>query len=508
MEQFGPIEFGKPIAPNKYYCVKPVNAGNTLVLKIKEFVGPLSNLFLCLYHRVSTNGPICDSCYPFNEFPYTFLLKSLFCLYNIPPPSSFSEKSTNYFSSFLDTCKTNCSLQLHQLQRKRRVQSKKKLTHQGKRKLERGKYDNFIRSDFSGGPLSNMMSGKKAFVRHKILGKNVNGFRMTLTIDTSLPPDRITVPLTLYQKLNLATPLAIINRSPSINSRSIHVVQVLPHEEDSNDYTVKINAFVVDGMHADQDGDELHIIIIEHESELPSRPMKQAITELKKLSWNFGLRYDGFYKPRFDFSQFHRMIASLYDEELTRISPLWASLGKQPIKKKLDTIMHLGCSLMYDEVNQFVHLIGRLIRYNKAYSGQGSLDEWGGEQVLTVNDILFKTNYLQQHVIESGAKGSMLHKDVFLRYLFNSSVDVWFKEAIDKFNHTVMSSNDMSIAGQEQFNLMYEYNSLHLTDGDVYKNNVIYLKGFLDSDLGNRISYNNTAVTWALDHITESWDGF
>lgn len=499
------IVFDEPIAPNKYYTIKPVGPVNTLVLRVGDFEGKLSQLHLCLYHKVTVDRQICEHCYPFKKFPYTFLLKTKHGLYNIPPPSSFSEKSTNYFSSFLDTCKTNHSLRLPRLIRRRRTPTKK-LTDNGERKLERAKYDNFVRSDFSGGPLSNMLSGKKAFIRHKILGKNVNGYRMTLTIDTSLPPDRITVPSALYNKLDLATPLVIINRSPSINSRAIHVVQMMPHEDDGNDYTVKINAFVVDGMHADQDGDELHIIVLEKQGQLPTRHMKQAISELKKLSWAFGLRHDGFYRPRFDFSQFHKTVCSVYDAELKRVSPLWASLGDKSIKSKLDTIMHLGCSLLYDEVDVFVRLVGQLIRHNKAYPTHGSLDYWGGERVLTVDDILFESDYLTKHVIESGAKGSMMHRQVFLRYLFEPNVDQWFNDAVDKFNHTVMSSNDMSVAGQEQFNLMYEYNSLHLTNGDVYKNGDVYLKSFLDSDLGHRITYNNTAVTWALDHLTEPWD--
>lgn len=507
-QKFGPIVFDEPIAPNKYYAVKPVNAGNTLTVPITSFVGPLNELAACLHHGVTklSTKPSCPHCYPFVEFPFTFLLKAKHGLYSVPPPSSFSDKSTNYFSSFLDTCKSNQDMGLHKLTRRRRTRSYKKLKGSGKAKLEHGKYENFVRSDFSGGPLANMMSGKKAFVRHKILGKNVNGVRMTLTIDSSMPPDRVSIPTSLFHKLGLATPLAIINRSPSINSRSIHVVQLMPHEDDTNDYTIKINAYVVDGMHADQDGDELHIIILKRDQEIPTREMRQAITELKKVSWAYGLRHDGFYKPRFDFSQYHRTLCSLYDKELERVSPLWASLHGLTVPKKLSAIMNLGCSLFYDLVDQFIKFLGQLIRSNKAYVGCGTLNDWGNDCVLSINDVLFRNSFLERHVVDAGAKGSKLHVQVFLRNLHSSNVDTWFDEAVAKFDHIVSSSNEMSIVGQEQFNLLYEYNGLHLTNGHVYKNSTVYLENFLDSHFGQRISYNNSAVAWALDHLDQSWD--
>lgn len=492
--------FGEPMFYNKYFCIKPVNAGNTLTIVVEDFLSikGFDQCFLCLYHGCVADMPKCTNCYPFLKFPHTFLLKSFFELYSIPPPAIFSDKNVNFFKSFLETCKKRFFEQIPK--RKSNKPKQRKLNLNGQKIHENIKYLNFIRSDFKGGNLGNMRSGKKSYVRNKILGKCVNGARMTLTIDSAMSPNEISIPQVIFDSLKLACPLVVVNRSPSINSKCIYVAEVKPHSNDN--YTILINSYILEGLHADQDGDELNIYFLKHDATLPSHMMKVAIAELKMLSWQFGLRYDFFYKPRYEFSQYQKTLCSIYDEELKRTNHLWASLGDAPIKKKLNMIMNLGCSIKYDEVDEFIGFLCNIIKKNKIHPDSALMD-WHNDHIVTINDSVFETDFLLKHIIEAGAKGSKMHINTFKNALFNSNIDAWQKSAIEKFDHTVNSSSEMSIAGAQQFVLLYEFNSLFLNGGDLYKNGNKILDGFLDCDLGNVLSYNMVAVDWTFDQIDQ-----
>ena len=335
------------------------------------------------------------------------------------------------------------------------------------KKAERASYEKFIKNDFKGGELKSIMSGKTSYVRNKILGFQTAGLRLTLTIDCTLGPHYISIPQAVYDDINLATPLVVVNRAPSINSKCIYIVEML-RNADPNDSTIHLSSFLTDGLHADQDGDDLTVFYLKtYGGEVPSLTTMGAIIELRKLSWKYGDRHNVAYQPRYSFTQYHYLILHMFDDFFKKYSPLWASL-KGSSKLKCKQIMDLGCSIYHKEVDDFVELV---LQFTEALnwilvSGQEMLEGLG----------------VVKAVVESGAKGTKEHIETCIKNIRTLPED-YTEKLVVGFNKFIDNSARMSIGGVIQFILLYCLHSIILHQNNVYAKNHILLTNIKESDL-------------------------
>ena len=352
-------------------------------------------------------------------------------------------------------------------------------------RLEVGNYvKSFMMCDIREGSIASLQSGKCSYIRKKILGSPINGARMTLTIDCTMNPQYVSVPRSVYRSLDLASPLVIVNRAPSINSRCIYACEIQEHDGDD---TIHVNPFLLEGLHADQDGDELNIFFLQYGESVPTKQELSAVTELRRMSWRDGLRCDVLYQPRYEFSQYHKLFCYQNDEMLMKQSPLWRSV-KGSITKKLETIMHLGCSIMFDEVDDFIELLTNMITTHPVTS-------------ISCADVLTAGSELSS-IATSGAKGTAAHVKIFHKALTEPCDNLEFMPlAVEKFNKIITNSTGMSDAGVQQFTMLYAFNSISQHQDKVYLNDEPLLEDFLTSDFGALLSYNRVAVNHVFDML-------
>lgn len=310
---------------------------------------------------------------------------------------------------------------------------------------------------------------------------------MTLTIDCGLGPNDVKVPWKIYKQLNLATPLVLVNRAPSISSRCIYACEVHPHDDAQGDDTMHVNPYLLEGLHADQDGDELNVYFLEYTEAIPNKLLQMAIKEMKRLSWKYGLRYDVFYRPRYDFSQYHRLLCHQQHEVLMQHSPLWASIPGSPAQR-LRTIMNLGSSIMYDELDDFIELLRALCAALPLQS-------------IPCQDMLSGTGGLLD-IVHSGAKGSLPHVALFAQKLRTANNADFMPHAIQEFDKIIEGSSDLSDAGTQQFNMLYAFNSLTLHQDHMYLNDESIMSEVCASDIGALLAYNSVAVQHVFDSFT------
>ena len=476
--------------PNFYnmcYCLKPCTTHNTVTVNAKDMAACYSlnldeqSFFMCIVHGCLVE-PVseCIHCTVFAKFNYSFIIETRFDFYVFVQPSLFVHKNFNYLRYFI-----NRAVECYKLQEpssssnlivKENEVIKRKLEEM--KKAERASYEKFIKNDFKGGELKSIMSGKTSYVRNKILGFQTAGLRLTLTIDCTLGPHYISIPQAVYDEINLATPLVVVNRAPSINSKCIYIVEML-RNADPNDSTIHLSSFLTDGLHADQDGDDLTVFYLKtYGGEVPSLTTMGAIIELRKLSWKYGDRHNVAYQPRYSFTQYHYLILHMFDDFFKKYSPLWASL-KGSSKLKCKQIMDLGCSIYHKEVDDFVELV---LQFTEALnwilvSGQEMLEGLG----------------VVKAVVESGAKGTKEHIETCIKNIRTLPED-YTEKLVVGFNKFIDNSARMSIGGVIQFILLYCLHSIILHQNNVYAKNHILLTNIKESDLAASLFFNNTAL--------------
>lgn len=465
--------------PNFYtscYCVKPTTTENLLTIKDddlhKFFKAYNGQFYICNLHHLSEKGvPNCEYCTPFLEFKYAFIVHTQYAFHTFPPPALFVPMNINYFKTFLHHSTSTTSLQSNIAKDKYR---EKDFLY----------YSAFMNMNFQGGKLRDIATGKRSFVRNKILGFQSKGIRATLTIDASLGPHYATLPQKIFDSLNLATPLMIVNRAPSIKNTCIYVVEV-GRNKIEDDYTIHINAFLTEGLHADQDGDELSIFFLEHQGEKPSIEMQMAIVELKRLSWKYGNRHCLNFKSRYQFTQYHKYILHKFDKYFTQHDPLWANLEGTP-KEKAYKIMELGCSTHFVELDNFIDLLLTFTQ-NLPPLLTPTADILNG-----VGDILT--------VVDSGSKGSKEHIQEYLKNLFHDNPDN-LKNLIDGFNKNIINSSLLGKEGGRQFSLLHAVNPLSLHNSAIYYNEKILLDNVKYSSSMSTYNYNVTGTREILKGI-------
>lgn len=464
--------------PNFYktcYCVKPTTTENLITVKVSDFQSYFlkynTNFYLCNTHHLSQKGqPSCEYCFSFLQFKWSFIVHSIYAYYTFPPPILFVAKNVNYFKTFIKHADKTAEL-------------KSKTAQEKYCKKEYQYYSVFINMSFQGGTLKGNSSGKTSFIKNRVLGFLAKGIRAVLTIDSSLGPHYSTLPQKIFDKLNLATPLVIVNRAPSINNTCIYVVEV-GRNKDPDDYTIHINPFLTEGLHADQDGDELSIFIIEKQADLPSIEVELAIAELKSMSWKYGRRHNFAFKSRYQFTQYHKYILDKFDDYFIKHNPLWASLTGTP-KEKGFKIMELGCSTHFDEIDEFIEL---LINFTQNLP----------PLLTTTHDILNGTGDIL-NVVNSGAKGSTDHIEEYLKNIFHDTHT--FQNIIDGFNKNITSSSKLGKEGGRQFCLLHAVNPLNLHQGIVYYNDIKLLSDVDNSTSMATFYYNNVSVEHSIAQI-------
>lgn len=474
--------------PNFYnycYTVKEVTDDNTSVFTAEEFYEAkggakkdISLVYLCFDHGVKSK-PVenCRYCIKINKFPYAFMIKCIFGYYICPQPTLYTQKNFNYFNSFIEKAHGSSILEKN---KNNCLEYQKSVVNKF--------YTTFFTHSFKHGSITILRSGKSSLIRNKVLASCAKGLRMTLTIDCKLGPNYIAIPQRIYNDMNLLTTLVVINRSPSINSRCIYVCELLTYN-DPDDCTMHINPFLCDGLHADQDGDDLSMLYLEQLSEEPSYEQRNAITELQDLSWKYGSRHDLEYKPRYTFSQHHKWILYKHDEWFKRNSKLWFNLSKiyKDTRKRCDVVMNLGCSIMHDEVDDFITL---LIDFTCKRENE----------VIPVKDLINATGAMED-VVQSGAKGSKTHLDAYLDLLNGNDYDKFMENSEKKFDELVKSSFEMSKEGARHFTLLYGLNSIEHNLNTFRLNGKIIINNVNSATFMGQNYYNEDSVRYVFDNL-------
>lgn len=394
----------KPLFYAIQYNISNVTTKNTLslcCLDIHDMILKYNfNFYICTFCKLNAEAK-CIKCKIFDKFVEVFITYDSELAYILPQPSIYSKRNFAFFKSFIEKIsyfKLNQNEIVYTGKRKRKNVEKKQYSVFDQKKYY---YTTFMVRNFRGGSLAKQTTGKYSHIRGNILGTVVNGIRATLTVDSSLLPNKVQINRIIYDQLNLAIPLVIVNRDPSLNSKCIYVCEIEPFD-DLNDSTIHLNSFKLNGLHADQDGDDINLYFIEKDAQHPSYLMVCSMYEWYRNSWHLGFRHDMMYKCRYSFSQYHRYILYKYNKELNNLSPYWKSLERYG-KNKYSYAMELGCSTHRNECDEFLKIL-------TTYCNQLN------DKILTYDELTTGIGSLKQ-IIDSGSKGSDTHLQVYLKEL-------------------------------------------------------------------------------------------
>jgi hypothetical protein len=419
---------------------KPLPADSTL-----RHVTELSNLFLCFDHYINDKA-VCSECYKFLQFPSCLLIRNDVMAFYVPPPIIFAKNNYTFFVSVVEKFSTLKSPEDYG--------------------TWEPNYRGFIETtSFRGGFITKQLSGKSSYFRVNCLGSTAHALRGTLIISEDLMPGEVMVPKKIYDSIDFAFPYVLLNRDPSINSRSIYVCKIIPYENDF-DCSIKINQFVLRGLHGDQDGDEVNLYYIKKEP--ISYQMQLAYYEMRRKSWD-GFRHDILGRPRYSFSQQQDLILDLYNDELCRISPLWNSLQKFGTKK-IKIFWSIGCFTHRDEVDEFLKMFLQFCKDNDP-------------GLVTYEEMLNASGVLTR-VVTSGAKGSDAHLRVYREQLIKKSDEEILDTAKKTFNKYVQSNHEMKLCGRQHSGSLHIYqNGLYPSSVNVFFNNIFILVYVCDDSL-------------------------
>ena len=288
----------EPLFSTYNYCIQHTSSKNTLLLEISDLNKYLQlgkDFYICQTHGLQDVANInCHYCINFNNFTYTYILKTKYHCFTFPPPNWYSPKVLNFLKTF---CFNSNKFIVANTDMK-----------EAEKHEELNSYSQFVSMGFTEGNLRSLSTGKTSYLRNKILGFHTNGGRATLSIDSTLLPQYVILPQQLFDSLDLVCPLILINRAPSLKNTCLYAVEAL-RSENPTDYTIRINSYLCEGLHADQDGDELSIFYIKNPGTTsPSYDIQIAICELKNFSWNGNIRHDFAYEPRYEFTQYLKYI--------------------------------------------------------------------------------------------------------------------------------------------------------------------------------------------------------
>lgn len=504
------METGKAEVTSQFYSIRSLNNDDLITVSlsdlcdlfahkkstefsnsgsVKQTIG-LQDCKMCKDHgiTINSNEPCCVESYKYTK-SFCVLTKNVRLVY--PMPSVFSSKNFSFFKSHLATLR-NFEIECEEVESTTSVthvndslsEKREKLKHKKKIAMINKLYKRFMENDFQCGSFPILQSGKRSYVRTNLLGHRYYGARMTMIVDNTLRPGEVSVPKFIYNNMDPASHFMIINRDPSINDTSVYVCNCLYHTTDS---CIHINPFILDGLHADQDGDDINVYYLKRETESSRSLMKTAISEMRMLSWDYGHRHNLFYAPRYSLGQQFTHLLYEHDKWFTENSDFYRELCKVfkgDRNKKIKAIMELGCSIMHNEVQDFVELILTFNTLNFDYCMRGI-------DYITCSEVV-------QDVVKSGSKGSQRHVDLYLKGLHEQfsadDMKVSFDDKID-------SGKILEKEGQTQFSLLHALSPVGLMVGNLYYGECKIADHYADSQLFNSYKYNTTAIEYVFGMI-------
>lgn len=466
---FEPVEYvplekykmGEPLCRTLFYKLERTGPENTLVINVKDLTGNFEKKYVC--NICYLNDEIkCYKCIRFYKYDCTFLIETKFALYKIPPPTFFSAVNMNFFKNWI----TNILKMFDEYDKttKERIEEMKH--------IETVKYNTFISKPFNNGLLSDQLSGKKSMVRTTMLAKIMPSMRLILTIDTQLGFDEISIPKIVYDKLNLATDYVIYNRAPSINDTCIYV-GILKWHEDS--YTCKISAFVADGLHADQDGDEISIFYIPKTKNIKSYNETLMYKELDAAKTS--RRFDG--TSKYTPGQYYQYVMYTFHDKFCEIIPFYKDLPCSKSEKP----KFLFNMLMSSKIDQATKIISDIIQLSK--------------------NLLIKTPSVKEileakleDIVESGSKGTINHLKEFKNTLSNTNEEEHSKKCVANFNKFIKTSSIMSNEGRLLYSSIFGGSAIELYYNNIKMMGVIVEDNFYGKPITYQVQYNQYDIRY------------
>jgi hypothetical protein len=341
------------------------------------------------------------------------------------------------------------------------------------------RYNTFMQKpSFRGGYLSKQLSGKTSYLKINCLGTSVNSLRGTLVVAPYMLPNEISIPKSLYDSLDLAFNYVILNRDPSINSRSAYVC-TLKYHEGADDSTFHINQYVLEGLHGDQDGDEVNIVYINNEA--PSPLLYASRYELERKSWDKGFRHDILGRPRYKFSQLQVLMLYKHDRDLCNASPFWASIKS----KRLQTFWDLACSTHRDEADEFLHIFSKYCEQNDF-------------PLVNVHDLIGGSGIFED-IVDSGAKGSHAHLEVYRKNLLSRDLSDILSESKQTFDKYVTSNREMQRVGRQTLGSLHIYQNVYLINNSLKMNGSMIVENIFDISLTSVFFYRPNMINYHID---------
>lgn len=432
--------------PRYIYKSEPVNTHNTLTVYVKDLKRCLSQtpVYLCEIHGIS-NLKSCDLCDDFFISPHNFLLTDNNIAVYIPPPIIMAKNNLSYFKTFIDKFNNGigCGESIKTLMTK---------------------YKTFVeKPSFRGGHLTKQLSGKTSYLKLNCLGTTANSLRGTLIVAPYDMPNEISIPKSLYDSLDLAFDYVLLNRDPSINTRSIYVCSLKYHDGD-NDSTFRINQYVLEGLHGDQDGDEVNIFYVKKQN--PSFALLMSRYELERKSWDRGFRHDILGIPRYKFSQLQVLMLYKHNDDLCKLSPFWSSIKGSSTKQRCNIFWDLACTTHRHEANEFLMLFSNYCKQNDF-------------SLVTVHDLV-NAEGIFNDIVKSGAKGSQSHIDTYKKNLYSRDMEELLTESKTTFNKYVSSNREMQKVGRQTSGSLHIYQNVVLLNGALQMNGTTLVENIFD----------------------------
>lgn len=472
------------IIPRQTYQLSPITPSDLPHIHINQLSKLLSEkkfdyetTTFCFNHEIA-NCNFCDEGVTFSNFTHNWLCTTL-NLFCIIPASILSEdndlsltkKNFNRITSFLRLANENF---LNDFKSQKDVEKEKIY------------YEKTRNEEINGGQIKNLQSSKESLVRKKILGPSGRGYRLIVTINGLLKPGEVCLSELIWETQKLVSPFVVLNRDPSISTRCLYAVLVKTRPNDFNT-TLQVGHVEPLGLNLDQDGDQAQIYTLESESEIPNYSEQCAALELRALSWQYGKRHDCVYNPRYNFSVYHNTLVEKFKKWFILNNPIFHKLVNtypfSTTKEILDILMHLGCSVFREEIDNFLE---SLIFFIGVYK----------EPACSFFDLLTEKGDLK-NLLNNSSKTTQPHIQKYLEDNISDNEN-FFTECVDSFNKFVRSSNDLSKTGTKSYNILFSTASLQLRNDNCYNGERIYIKNFY-SGLTAPFFYNTVTLNFLTD---------
>lgn len=482
---------------------------NTLYLVFENDDLSLDLLFVCKYCGFSTCFS-CKDCVAFFNYTEILVFESLKDKYILPPPYIYPQKMKNFVANMfkhlilinIDLCyiyrelKTNPqfstvitknNIRLNKLYSQLMTLLCQKYKNDISDNITNimsdlvvyaeadiyKKYKSFIAQPTNLGLLSNLFGGKTSHIRNNILGSLVLSIRLVTTIDVQLGPDEVIIPKSLYDRCNFASPLVFVSRHPAINTTCIYVSKIFYEDNIS---VIKISSFIADGLHADQDGDEINITFIKNRTEILAYNQLVAQSELKNAN-TINLFH---IKPKYQFGQYYKLFFFKNQEILHKEIPILKTI-MAPLNEKPEILMKLLCSVYQDKftpilskiINLANNYIMQQVPFEKLIDGSGLMD-----------------------IVNSKSNGSVFHIQETTLLLRGIDPKEYLTREINSYNNYIQSALKLTTSGRNLFTKLFFYSHFYLQNDTLFFLNTPIVSEFSKCAAAYPLLFENVSVTF------------